>query len=93
MKTQLTVSDIHEVIEKSTYTVLPDCTTTICQLTLENGFTVIGKSACVDPSNFNVAIGEKYAFEDAFNKVWELEGYLLKQRLHDRKRDEEKAHD
>lgn len=88
MKTELNVSDIHEVIAKTTYTVLPDCTTTICQLTLENGFTVIGKSACVDPTKFNVAVGEKYAFEDAFNKVWELEGYLLKQRIYE----QEKAH-
>lgn len=87
MKTELDVSDIHKVIERVTYTVLPDCTT-ICQLTLENGFTVIGKSACVDPTKFNVAVGGKYAFEDAFNKVWELEGYLLKQRIHE----QEKAH-
>jgi hypothetical protein len=81
MKTTLTIADIHEVIAKSEYTILSDYRTTICQLTLENGFTVIGKSACADVRTFNKAEGEKYAFEDAVNKVWELEGYLLKQRL------------
>lgn len=79
---QLTVADIQGKIKNASYTVLPDGRTTICQLTLENGFTVIGKSACVSLDNFNVAIGEKYAFEEAANKIWELEGYLLKERIY-----------
>ena len=41
-----------------------------------------GESACVDPVNYNKALGEKYAKEraeaTARNKLWELEGYLLK---------------
>jgi hypothetical protein len=41
---------------------------------------VTGTSACVDPANFNQATGEHYAFEKAFEKLWDLEGYLLKQR-------------
>ena len=56
-------------------------TTTICQLTLENGFTVTGESACVDPDNFDKTIGESIAYENARNKIWVLEGYLLKQAL------------
>ncbi len=79
---QLTSADISAKVVGSTYTVLPDGRTTICQLTLTNGFTVIGKSACVCKENFNTAIGEKYAFEDAVNKVWELEGYLLAEKLY-----------
>jgi hypothetical protein len=79
----LTIADLHNKIVKSTYTILPDTTTTICQLTLQNGYTVIGKSACVCAENFNVAVGEKYAFEDAVNQMWSLEGYLLKQRLYE----------
>jgi hypothetical protein len=26
---------------------------------------------------YNQALGEKYAYEDAVNKIWQLEGYLL----------------
>lgn len=56
---------------------------TICVLVLKNGFTVLGKSACASPENFDANIGRKVAFEDAFGQVWQLEGYLLKQRLFD----------
>lgn len=77
---KVTASDIHAKIKKTTYSVLPDSTTTVCQLTLENGYTVIGTSACVDPKQFNQALGEKYSFERAFEEIWALEGYLLKQR-------------
>lgn len=56
---------------------------TFCVLTLKNGFTVTGKSACASPENFNAIIGRKVARDDAFNQIWPLEGYLLKQRLHE----------
>lgn len=82
---QLTISDIQAAIAKAEYLVIPRTTTTICHLTMQNGFTVVGKSACASPENFNIALGEKYAYEDAVNKVWELEGYLLKERLYQSK--------
>lgn len=75
-----TVADIHRKIKFSTYNLLPDGRTTVCQLTLENGFTVIGTSACVSVEQYNQALGEKYAYEKAFNEIWQLEGYLLRQR-------------
>lgn len=57
-------------------------TTTVCQVELANGFNLcIGMSACVDPANFDEALGRKYAKEDAIKlaekKLWELEGYRL----------------
>ena len=54
---------------------------TVCCITLENGFTVTGESACASPENFNKEIGEKIARENARNKIWMLEGYLLKENL------------
>lgn len=54
---------------------------TFCVLVLRNGFTVTGESACASPENFNVEIGRKIARENAVNKVWMLEGYLLRQKL------------
>ena len=80
-KTKLTKDDVLGAIRKEDYTVLNDGRTTICQLTLQNGFTVVGVSACVDPKNFDKEIGQGIAKDNAVEKVWELEGYLLRQRL------------
>ena len=57
-------------------------TTTICMIVLENGFQVLGESACADPLEFDATKGEEYAYEAALSKIWPLEGYLLKERLH-----------
>ena len=57
---------------------------TFCVLVLKNGFTVTGESACASPENFNVEIGQKIARHNAREKIWALEGYLLKQRLHEK---------
>lgn len=54
---------------------------TICIIIMENGFKVEGTSACVDPKIYNEAIGRKEAYNNAFEKIWEKEGYLLKQKL------------
>ncbi len=60
-----------------------ETTTTVCEAFLPNGFSVgSGKSACVDPANYNFVDGCKYAKEnalaDANYTLWQLEGYLLK---------------
>ncbi|MDK1706849.1 Gp49 family protein [Serratia marcescens] len=55
---------------------------TFCVLVLKNGFTVTGESACASPDNFDAEIGRKIARTNAVQKIWALEGYLLKQRLH-----------
>lgn len=55
---------------------------TLCVLMLKNGFTVTGESACASPENFDAKLGRKIARQKAIDKVWELEGYLLKERLY-----------
>ena len=54
---------------------------TIVVLVLENGFTVLGKSACADPDIFDQAIGIRLARQDAVQQIWPLLGYELKQKL------------
>ena len=61
---------------------LPLQTLTFCILTLENGFTVTGESACASPENFDAEIGKKIAYDNAREKIWLLEGYLLKEKLY-----------
>ncbi|MFD1034145.1 Gp49 family protein [Sphingomonas hankookensis] len=56
---------------------------TICILVLQNGFTIIGKSAPASADNFDAALGEKLAYEDAVRQVWPLMGYALRQVIHD----------
>lgn len=54
---------------------------TICVLVLRNGFTIVGKSACASPENFDAELGRKIARQDAVNQIWPLEGYRLKSEL------------
>lgn len=79
LRTTVTLPDMQAKVAKVVYNILPDTTTTMCQLFMENGYTVLGTSACVNPANFSAAVGEKFAYEDAINKLWPLEGYLLAQ--------------
>jgi hypothetical protein len=52
-------------------------TLTHCRIILNNGFSVTGESACVNPENYNQQIGEKIAYDNAFAKTWQLFGFLL----------------
>jgi hypothetical protein len=54
---------------------------TICVLVLKNGFTVTGESACASPENFDAELGAKIARGHAKDKIWALEGYMLKSKL------------
>ena len=54
---------------------------TICILVMENGFTIIGKSAPADAANYNEELGHQFAYEDAIRQLWPLEGYALREQL------------
>lgn len=62
------------------YFVIPGSTVTVCNIILDNGYSVRGESACVDPSNFNKEIGERIAHSNAFDKLWPLFGFLLSEK-------------
>ena len=78
---RLTPSSTDSAIASKAFHVFGETCLTVCCLTLKNGFTVTGESACASPENYNSEIGQKIAFENARDKVWMLEGYLLKQKL------------
>lgn len=78
---RITPEIIEGKIKSEQYHVFEGSTFTACLLTLENGFTVFGESACASPENFDPEIGRKIARENAKNKIWALEGYLLKEQL------------
>ena len=78
---RVTEQDVDAAIRGAAYTVLPDQRTTICTLTLDNGYTVRGEASCVCIETFDRALGEQYSFLDARRKVWPLLGFRLADRL------------
>lgn len=75
---------IDDIIYLKSFYVFPGTEFTVCLLTLQNGFNVIGESACASPANFNKEIGEDIAYKKAVEKIWQLEGYLLKEKLYNK---------
>lgn len=78
---RLTPELIDAAIAGESYHVFDGSQLTVCCLTLRNGFTVTGESACASPENFDAELGRKIARKNAREKIWQLEGYLLKERL------------
>jgi hypothetical protein len=58
-------------------------TTIVCCLTLRNGFNVVGYSSTYgfDTKNFDRKTGEIIAFNMAHEKIWELLGFGLMQKI------------
>lgn len=78
---RVTAEDLEGNIKKVDYYLHPESQLTICVITLLNGFTVTGESACADPAMFKQDVGERLALAAAKNKIWPLMGYALKQEL------------
>lgn len=78
---RVTPADVDNEIESATYHVFPGTTVTVACLTLRNGFTVTGESACASPENFDRELGEQIAFRNARDKVWSLLGFRLRDQL------------
>lgn len=79
---RLTPESIDNVIKNITYTVLPSGKVMVCEITVTNGFTVRGESSTVSKANFNEEIGRTISFKNAREKIWQLEGYLLQDKLY-----------
>lgn len=79
---RVTTEQIDSLIVSEQYHRFPGTTLTVCCLTLRNGYNVIGQSASVSALTFSARLGETLAREDARDKIWALEGYLLREQLH-----------
>lgn len=75
----VTLGDVERAVAGAEY--FSKGTTTVCVLTLDNGHTVTGSSACVVPQKFNAVIGRDMAREKALDEVWALLGYELRLKL------------
>lgn len=56
--------------------------TTVVAMKLPNGFVLVESSSCVDPLNYDEAIGVQICKAKLEAKLWELEGYRLQERLY-----------
>ena len=79
---KLTKEFLESEIDKVEYNRFGE-TNTHCTITTKSGFSFTGESACVDPNNFDQKIGEKFAYENAFNKMWTPYGFWLHKALAD----------
>lgn len=75
-------SKLKASIAKIDFIVHPGSQLTICVVTMVNGYTVTGESACADPKMFKEDVGQKFAFAAAERKIWPLLGYALKEELY-----------
>jgi len=78
---KVTKAHLDAIIVGATY--YPQGTLMLCVLEVANGFMAVGQSACASPENYDARIGRELAYHDAYNKLWALEGYLLRQRLYE----------
>lgn len=77
---KVTEEHIKSIIANVTY--LANDTTTIAIITVRNGFKFVGTSTPADASNFDAAVGQRYAYDNAFKQIWTHEGYLLRELLY-----------
>lgn len=81
---RVTPDHIQDCIAGEQYQVLDGTTVTVCLLHLRNGAKVIGYNyGSISVENQDWDLARVNAKAMAVEKVWELEGYLLRQRLHE----------
>lgn len=78
---RLTPESIDATIVSEDYHQFAGTTLIICALTLKNGFIVTGESRPAHDGNFDEELGRKIARANAREKIWPLEGYVLRHRL------------
>lgn len=78
---RVTEESIKEKIDTVEYQVLPGFGT-LCIIRMKNGWMSTGFSAPADLRNFDAEVGRRYAYDNAFKPLWQLEGYLLRERLY-----------
>jgi len=78
---RITPEMLEEEIVSEQFHVFEGSCLTVCCLTLQNGFTVTGESACAVPENFDAEIGQKIARAKARERIWPLLGFRLRDQL------------
>lgn len=78
--TQSVIDELMESCDIAVTTAFDKCTIVACKL--PNGFVIVESSSCVDPSNYDEDMGVDICMKNIEKKLWELEGYLLQNKLY-----------
>jgi hypothetical protein len=78
---RITPEMVDEEIVGAQYHVFEVSCLTVCCLTLRNGFTVIGQSACASPENFDEDVGRKVSYSNARQQVRPFLAFRLRDQL------------
>jgi hypothetical protein len=78
---RVTEESIKEKIDRVDYVEVGE-SGMLCVITLKNGWVSTGYSAPADARNYDPEVGKRYSYDNAFKPLWQLEGYLLRERLH-----------
>ena len=61
--------------------------TTVVTVKLPNGFTITEASGCIDPNNYSEEIGAEICMAKIEDRLWQLEGYCLCQKVFEKNND------
>lgn len=82
LPTKLTQEYLESLVVHHEYNYVPNTSITICTLFLQNGTKLMGKNyGAINSNNQDWELAKELAYKDAFDQLWELEGYLLRQRM------------
>ena len=73
---KLTQEYLESLIKNEEYKQISD-RSVLCTINMTSGFQIHGISSVMDANNFDFNTGCNIAYENAFNKLWELESYYL----------------
>ena len=80
---RLSHTDIGADIVGETFTMLPSGKVMVCELMLRNGCSVRGEASVIRNEKFNEQTGRNISRKRAYDKVRQLEVYLLQQRCYE----------
>lgn len=75
----ITTAQIDGAIQCLEYHHFRNTTQMVCCATLQNGYTVIGQSSCADPAEFDLALGQQYALQDAKGNIASLLAFVQRE--------------
>lgn len=67
---RITLQDLKDRVDGFEYVIRNQLI--VCIIRLDNGFYLVGKSAPVDPNNFDEEHGKELAYDDALRQAWPL---------------------
>lgn len=83
---RLTQDLVESLIAGIQYVLLPNRRSTLCAITLVNGYTVHGISTMISSVGYDEEIGRVTAYKKAMPEVWEVASVLLTEKLYQDRR-------